>query len=454
MLKVIQFNSSAFKICSDELKNDKVFMMGAMKHDYQLLRLASKTMRNDPVLVQMFRTLQTKSKLPQIKKKEKEIKHATVKKEPLTKQETTAIADIEFRRSIKGIDTFCDTLPALAEGSTGDCAHRVAAVLNWIITGQESEQLPHETTKWHVSLTPIVEDSVESEPVVEIGWTCVDSSLPENQALWNFFHHQCEFVSSGGETKNDEEIESLVAQKRALKPYDNFEELKQQVDPGPGGFVFMAPQKDSGAIGHFCLWLRVRREIPIKCQPDHVLVTQWTEIDDYACDVCTKTFKKGTQIESCFDCDWDICRSCQATEVQFVDPCRKKQNRFAFDESYYLNALKLQIGPLFAFSCTSDHIQEQSYLASMVEDMVQIKQEGGSMKRHWEDMPPREMIGFEVHFSGVTYVVRDYNSEKQLYSVEDVGNEKNVKKLTHTELFSGDIAVNTCDPRLKRRRVS
>ena len=69
-------------------------------------------------------------------------------------------------------------------------------------------------------------------------------------------------------------------------------------------------------------------------------------------------------------------------------------------------------------------------------------------------MPPREMIGFEVHFSGVTYVVRDYNSEKQLYSVEDVGNEKNVKKLTHTELFSGDIAVNTCDPRLKRRRVS
>ena len=63
------------------------------------------------------------------------------------------------------------------------------------------------------------------------------------------------------------------------------------------------------------------------------------------------------------------------------------------------------------------------------------------------------MIGFEVHFSGVTYVVRDYNSKEQLYSVEDVGNVKNVKKLTHTELFSGDIAVNS-DPRLKRRRVS
>ena len=382
-----------------------------------------------------------------------------MKKEPLIKQETTAIADIEFRRSIKGIDTFCDTLPALAEGSTGDCAHRVAAVLNWIITGQESEQLPHETTKWHVSLTPIVEDSVESEPVVEIGWTCVDSSLPENQALWNFFHHQCEFVSSGGETKNDEEIESLVAQKRALKPYDNFEELKQQVDPGPGGFVFMAPQKDSGAIGHFCLWLRVRREIPIKCQPDHVLVTQWTEIDDYACDVCKKTFKKGTQIESCFSCDWDICRSCQATEVQFVDPCRKKQNRFAFDESYYLNALKLQIGPLFAFSCTSDHIQEQSYLASAVEDKARwqkIKQEeGGSLqpplKRYMEEMQPGEMIGRNFRFSGVTYVVKDF--KEQLYIVEDVENNTNRKKMTHTQLFSGDIAVNG-DQRLKRRRVS
>ena len=94
------------------------------------------------------------------------------------------------------------------------------------------------------------------------------------------------------------------------------------------------------------------------------------------------------------------------------------------------------------------------YLA--LERWQKIKQEEGvslqpQLKRYMEEMQPGEMIGRNFRFSGVTYRVKDF--KEQLYIVEDVENNTNRKKMTHTQLFSGDIAVNG-DQRLKRRRVS
>ena len=456
----------SMRYASKELKNSKQFLVRLLNRtkEGRILQHASARLRKDEVLVQMFRTLEKKRKgtgatrsKETSKKNTSSFTSNTVKTETVVKQETAAIAKIQSRRSKAGIDAFCAKLPPLADESTGDCAHRCAAVLHYIIKGEELLQLPHQTTTFDVSLTPIVEDGLPSEPVVEIGWSTVNHDLPDNQALWNFFHHQFEFVSDDDASNEGADIEALVAQKRALKPYEDAENLRHMVDFGPGGFVFMPPQKGEGHVGHFILFLRVPRprERPIKCKPDHDLETFWTGVHGYICDVCARVFKKDSEMNRCEDCDWDICSHCRDTEVQFVDPCRQGEDRHGFDENYYHEQQKLQTKPLFAFSCTSDHIQEQSYLASMQEETGDIKQEGGSLKRQLECLPPGEMVGYQVRLDGATYFVREFDSKEKLFTLESASGT-NEKYCTHDVLMTAENITrdDKRHPRSKKQRVA
>jgi hypothetical protein len=164
----------------------------------------------------------------------------------------------------------------------------------------------------HVRFFPIIE--TEDDTWVDIYLTGANPDLPGNKWLAKFLHVETHHVSDG---EHDETAETLVVcetQKRRIKHYKNLTDLKETVDGGFGGFVFLPPFSADSHIGHFLMWLRV------------------------------------------------------GGEVIFVDPCRDIENRFdPFGDDYYVNRLELQTEPLFAFSVTSSDTQVDNYFDGEVE---------------------------------------------------------------------------------------
>ena len=228
------------------------------------------------------------------------------------------------RLTKENINHICDeVMPPIPDNSTGDCGHRVAAILRILQTGQTSHvaELPHETTHEHVALTFDSEDNDPQLLARDINWVTVGTGQAGNADLKKYFHYYWTLVDD--EVEDAEFTVVAESQKRRIKTYVDFHDLQDNVDGGFGGFIFLAPLLEAeDNIGHFLMWLRVDNG-----------------------------------------------------EVMFVDPCRDSEHRFEpFADDYYEEQL-LQTAPLFAFSVTSSETQAENNLQSSVNDSDEVKKE-------------------------------------------------------------------------------